>query len=123
MVKPARITTADRGYGARWQSARLTYLQAHPFCELCRQAGRGLVPATVVDHIKPHRMGEAIASGSADQIRSAQALFWDRGNWQPLCKPCHDGAKQSFERTGRMRGCNADGTPIDPGHHWRQSTD
>nr|WP_292832122.1 HNH endonuclease signature motif containing protein [Mesorhizobium sp.] len=17
-------------------------------------------------------------------------LFWDRSNWQPLCKPCHD---------------------------------
>ena len=34
------------------------------------------VTATVVDHITPHR-GNPI-------------LFWDEGNWQSLCKPCHD---------------------------------
>jgi 5-methylcytosine-specific restriction protein A len=30
----------------------------------------------VVDHVVPHR-GDAI-------------LFWDRANWQSMCKPCHD---------------------------------
>ena len=30
----------------------------------------------VIDHIIPHR-GDPI-------------LFWDRSNWQPLCKDCHD---------------------------------
>jgi 5-methylcytosine-specific restriction protein A len=33
-------------------------------------------PATVVDHIKPHK-GNAI-------------LFWLVSNWQGLCKHCHD---------------------------------
>ena len=35
-----------------------------------------LTPATVVDHIVPHR--------------GDHALFWDKQNWQPLCKDCHD---------------------------------
>ena len=32
-------------------------------------------PATVVDHIVPHK--------------GDKKLFWDSGNWQPLCGPCH----------------------------------
>lgn len=32
--------------------------------------------ATVVDHIKPHR--------------GDKKLFWDRGNWQPLCEHHHN---------------------------------
>jgi len=35
-----------------------------------------MTAAGVVDHIVPHK-------GDAD-------LFWQRTNWQPLCKPCHD---------------------------------
>ncbi len=31
---------------------------------------------TVVDHIKPHR--------------GDRKLFWDRGNWQPLCEHHHN---------------------------------
>ncbi|WP_338021838.1 AAA family ATPase [Aquabacter cavernae] len=47
-------------------------------------------PATVVDHIAPHR--------------GDQALFWDKGNWQPLCKPCHDRAKQGEEKRSARGG-------------------
>ena len=35
-----------------------------------------VVAAVVVDHIWPHK--------------GDRALFWDRGNWQSLCKACHD---------------------------------
>ena len=38
----------------------------------------------VADHITPHR-GDA-------------AMFWDVGNAQCLCKPCHDRIKQREER-------------------------
>lgn len=96
-------TTAQRGYGAKWQAARRAYLQANPLCRMCERHGR-YVPATVVDHIKPH----------AGDL----SLFWSRSNWQPLCKPCHDGAKQQQDRTGRVRGFDADGNPLDAGHHW-----
>jgi 5-methylcytosine-specific restriction enzyme A len=70
-----RPSAARRGYGPRWRRARAAYLARHPLCVPCKAAGR-LAPATVVDHIVPHR-GDTV-------------LFWDERNWQSLCKPCHD---------------------------------
>jgi 5-methylcytosine-specific restriction protein A len=64
-----------RGYDARWRKARALFLRQHPLCAECRRNG-ALTPATVVDHIIPHR-GDL-------------TLFWDQKNWQPLCKSCHD---------------------------------
>lgn len=92
-------TTAARGYGARWQRERLVQLAEHPLCAWC--AGHGVVrAATVVDHKKPHRGDEA--------------LFWDRTNWQSLCKTCHDSAKQAEERSGKRQiRIGLDGFPID----------
>ena len=70
-----RGTTAERGYGGRWQRARRAYLAAHPLCVRC--LSRGITEAaTVTDHIVPHR-GDS-------------GLKWDRNNWQSLCKRCHD---------------------------------
>lgn len=70
-----RGTAHQRGYTSRWSVVRTSYLRTHPFCARCSTDAR-LVAATVVDHITPHR--------------GDKALFWDRANWQPLCKPCHD---------------------------------
>jgi len=98
-----RISSAQRGYGSRWQKARETFLRSHPLCVMCGDLGR-IEPATVVDHIKPHR---------GDMV-----LFWDKTNWQPLCKSCHDIHKQRLEATGRLSGCDVSGLPLDPGHHW-----
>ena len=70
-----RESAGKRGYNKKWQKARARYLKEHPLCVECLKNGRG-VTATVVDHITPHR-GNPI-------------LFWDEGNWQSLCKPCHD---------------------------------
>ena len=64
-----------RGYNAEWRRARKAFLQKHPLCAECGKAGK-LTPATVVDHIIPHR--------------GDKRLFWDENNWQPLCKSCHD---------------------------------
>ena len=64
-----------RGYNAEWRRARKAFLQQNPLCSECRKAGK-LTPATVVDHIIPHR--------------GDKRLFWDEKNWQPLCKSCHD---------------------------------
>ena len=50
-------------------------LARHPLC--VRVPGRRAhEPATIVDHIVPHR--------------GDQKLFWDEANWAALCKPCHD---------------------------------
>lgn len=70
-----RGTSHERGYGYRWQQAREGYLRSHPLCANHERKGE-VVPATVVDHIIPHR--------------GDMSLFWERSNWQPLCKPCHD---------------------------------
>lgn len=73
-----RPSARARGYGPEWERARAEYLAAYPSCRRCGQ------PATVVDHIKPHK---------GDQV-----LFWDRRNWQALCAHCHNAAKQREER-------------------------
>lgn len=70
-----RDSSAKRGYGHRWRIARAEFLTKNPLCVLCQQAGR-VTAATVVDHIKPHK--------------GDMQLFWDRLNWQALCKFCHD---------------------------------
>lgn len=70
-----RGTSTERGYDARWRDARKLFLDKNPLCVQCMQKGE-LTPATVVDHIIPHR--------------GDQRLFWDENNWQPLCKSCHD---------------------------------
>ena len=73
-------SAAKRGYGSK------AYLREHPLCEICKRNGK-YVQAAVVDHVKPHR-GDS-------------KLFWDKSNWQSLCKPCHD------KKTG-----NEDSRPI-----------
>ena len=69
-----RGNSASRGYDRRWRKARLVFLKANPLCAECRRQGR-LNPATVVDHIIPHR--------------GDKELFWNKKNWQPLCVTCH----------------------------------
>ena len=100
-----RKTSAQRGYGYRWQQARKQFLQENPFCADHRQRGKKVL-ATVVDHKIPHRGDER--------------LFWDRTNWQSLCKQCHDTHKQRLEKSGSVIGCNENGIPIDSNHHWNK---
>lgn len=68
-------SAASRGYNRAWQKASKQYLTAHPLCVKCLEQGQ-FRKATVVDHIIPHRGDEK--------------LFWDRENWQALCKEHHD---------------------------------
>lgn len=74
-----RPTASQRGYGSKWRTARAAFLRINDRCAWPRC---GAV-ATVVDHIIPHRGDDK--------------LFWDRNNWQPLCKSCHDRHKQRQE--------------------------
>lgn len=89
---------------AGWRKRRAYQLKQHPLCQECEKLGR-IVPATVADHVEPHR-------GDPEK-------FWN-GTLQSLCKPCHDRHKQSEEKGGLgfRRGCDVDGRPLDPGHHW-----
>ena len=71
----ARASAAERGYDKKWEKARKAFLRRNPLCAACIAEGK-LTPATVVDHIIPHR--------------GDKRLFWDEANWQPLCKKHHD---------------------------------
>ena len=73
-----RASARERGYTTKWQRERELFLRAHPVCKRCP------APATVVDHIIPHR--------------GDMRLFWSRSNWQPLCRSCHSKHKQREER-------------------------
>lgn len=114
-----RLSSAAKGYGHRWKLARADHLRRHPLCVFCQQAGRS-VPAVLVDHIKAHRLGEAKQSGDPERIAQAWKLFWDRANWQSLCRRCHDSTKQRMEKSGRL-GCSDSGLPLDPNHHWNRA--
>ncbi|MCA1286258.1 HNH endonuclease [Salipiger bermudensis] len=72
-----RPSAAQRGYDHVWRRARLEFLASNPHCALCGAS------ATIVDHVKAHR--------------GDMELFWEWSNWQPLCKRCHDQAKQRLE--------------------------
>lgn len=73
-----RPSARERGYDTKWDKARAAYLAKHPTCAKCG------APATVVDHIVPHR--------------GDMKVFWDRTRWQPLCVSCHSSTKQREER-------------------------
>jgi 5-methylcytosine-specific restriction endonuclease McrA len=88
---------------AAWLRIRALRLAEEPLCRFCAKLDR-TVPATIVDHITPHR-------GDRD-------LAFDYDNTQSLCETCHNKFKQIQEKGGVLPGCDADGYPIDPAHPW-----
>lgn len=111
------MSNEHRIYGSKWDRSRLTFLKANPLCVMCQQQGH-IVAATVVDHIIPHKLKEALRSGEREEIMKAQKLFWDQKNWQGLCKRHHDSTKQRMEKRGVIIGCDESGIPLDPASHW-----
>jgi len=66
-----------------WRKLRQFILSREPLCRSCKKQGK-YVSATVVDHIKPIRLG-------GDRM--------SEDNLQPLCRSCHNSktAKESNE--------------------------
>ena len=88
--------------GKAWATLRECVLREQPLCECCMRDDDRPVMATEVDHI--------------DNDPSNNT----RGNLQSLCKPCHS-AKTMAELHGRaiaVKGCDANGMPLDPRHPW-----
>lgn len=81
-------TSAQRGYGYKWQQAREGFLRRHPLCVYCELDGR-VTAADTLDHIVPHR---------GDMVK-----FWDHDNWQSLCSTCHSSVKAKEEREAGLR--------------------
>ena len=75
-------TSGQRGYDYRWQQRREAHLMAQPLCCYCERNGL-TVPATIADHIVPHRGDPALFDGPI----------------QSLCASCHSSAKQREDAT------------------------
>jgi len=89
-------------YTARWARLRKAQLAREPLCKFCEQMGQ-TTPATICDHIEPHR-GDV-------------AKFW-KGPFMSLCVRCHNVIKKQLEESGVLIGCDQDGFPVDPKHPW-----
>ena len=75
-VDKRRGSASARGYDRRWRARRARFLREHPLCvDPYSIHPRQAVPATVADHIIPHR--------------GDRELFEDPDNLQPLCAECH----------------------------------
>jgi len=105
---------ADWPYNtSRWQRLRRAHLDLYPECEGCREMGR-LSPANTVDHRIPINAG-----GHPFPAHDGLASY---------CPACH-GAKTArgveagaVRTTKPRRGCNPDGSPIDPSHQWNEKS-
>lgn len=83
-------------------------LAKQPACEICLSFDPDTpAPATVVDHIIPHK-GDL-------------TLFLDPENLQSSCKPCHDQLKRQVELNGYHSMMGADGFPLDPNHPFNRA--
>lgn len=78
-----RGTAYSRGYDRWWARQRRAHLRQSPLC-VCCDANGFIRPASLVDHIVPHR--------------GDQQLFRDQTNWQSLCAECHGRIKSVIER-------------------------
>lgn len=100
-----RLSAHRRGYDRMWQRERDAFLKNNPLCLYCEDRGI-ITAASVVDHRIPHK-------GNFE-------VFWDRSNWVPCCKHCHDSYKQRLEKSGVDTSCDVNGMPQDSNHHWNK---
>ena len=75
----------------RYRQARAAFLASRLWCAACQRRGVTSKPAEHLDHIRP------VESGGE---------FWDRENWQPLCRECHE-KKTAAERRRYRPGWEA----------------
>jgi 5-methylcytosine-specific restriction enzyme A len=99
----------DAFYNSKtWKSLRKQKLAENPLCEYC-PAGR-LTPATEVDHVV------AIENGGSPTA-------W--ANLRATCHECHSRKTLYVERMGKdrvpVKGCDVNGRPLDPEHHWNKA--
>lgn len=87
---------------ARWQRLRASILAERPLCVDCLALGR-VTPATDVDH------------DDGDPSNNA------RSNLVSRCHACHSTKTMRERNESRPTGCDVNGTPLDPAHHWNRN--
>ena len=84
----------------KWRRIARHQIKTNPLCAFCLLENEH-IPATIADHVVPHKGDEQ--------------LFWF-GELQSLCAQHHDGKKQRQERRGYDTTIGLDGWPVDPNH-------
>ncbi len=107
----ARPPASARGYGTNHGTMRTKLLARQPWCQRCEAEGRGRVPATDLNHIKPFRRPDGSFDGK---------LFGDPANHEALCKTCHNAHGARTDRDASPLGSGGDGRPLDPNHPWNR---
>lgn len=68
-----RIRSDDRYHSSRWTNESREFRRLNPLCVNCQK--KGIIKASeVTDHVVPV---------------SIHPNFWDKTNWQALCKSCN----------------------------------
>lgn len=92
-----------------WKRLRLAHLSIEPMCRGCKDMGR-LTRANTVDHIT------AISDGGH--------AFPGHDGLASYCPACHSAKTARGNEAGAIRstkprrGCDVNGWPLDPAHHW-----
>ncbi len=100
--KPSRQQGRFLHTGSKqWRAIRKAQLERFPICEDCDQ------PAIEVDH------------NTNDTSRNEIGV-----ELSSLCKVCHSRRTYARQhgRTPRIVGCDVEGWPLDPGHHWNEKS-
>jgi len=87
--------------GAAWGRLRALVISEQPLCAQCQREGR-IEHGNEVDHI------DNDASNN------------ERCNLENLCHACHSLKTQRDQHGSTMKGCDVDGMPLDPHHHWNK---
>jgi 5-methylcytosine-specific restriction enzyme A len=105
---------ADWPYNtSTWKRLRLAHLSLSPMCEGCAAMGL-LTPANTVDHVVP--------------ISEGGPAFPGHDGLNSYCASCHGAKTARGSEAGAVRsrkprrGCNPDGTPLDPAHPWHEKS-
>jgi len=95
-------------WSLQWRAVRAAFIKSHPTCST---PGCGL-PTTHVDHVLRR------TAGGADYAED---------NLRGYCTPCHnrktaghDKPRRHGDYEAQAPGCDANGQPIDPTHHWHR---
>lgn len=98
---------------ARWQRLRALHLHRQPLCQWCESVGT-IRSANTVDHRIP--------------ISAGGPAFPSHDGLASYCAGCHSaktarGIEAGKRRTTKPRkGCNPDGSPLDPNHPWHPAS-
>jgi 5-methylcytosine-specific restriction enzyme A len=106
LADPWNRNWRETWYGlARWKKRAHHQLQIEPLCRLCLEQDR-VTPATIADHVTPHR-------GDWNSFRL--------GALQSLCAACHQG-KWAEDKRGYRCDVDDNGRPIDPAHPYNRGS-